>query len=299
MNSQAEKKSFRIWVEAARPQTLPAAIVPVMIGASVAYIDHGLNWPVTILILICALLIQIGTNFANDYYDALSGADSDERVGFTRATAAGLIDRTVMKRATIITMILAFLVGMLIVWHAGWPIFILGVLSLICGIAYTGGPFPLGYNGLGDLFVFLFFGIVAVMGTYYANTLHWSVVSFWASLPAGALTTNILVVNNLRDVESDGPAGKKTLGVLLGENALRYEYLLMLLLGFAIPLHFYFRDNAGWQVLLPFLSLPLAIYLAINIFTETQKQNLNNTLKKTGLFLVLFGFLFSIGLIAA
>lgn len=291
-------KTVRVWIEAARPQTLPAAIVPVMIGASLAYSEGHLNWPVSILILLCALLIQIGTNFANDYYDALSGADTEQRVGFARATASGLIGPVTMKRATFLTMGLAFLVGLLVVWHAGWPILILGVLSLICGVAYTGGPFPLGYNGLGDVFVFLFFGIIAVMGTYYANALHWSTLSFWASLPAGALTTNILVVNNLRDIESDRPAGKKTLGVLFGENALRYEYLLMILLGFAIPLHFYFREGSGWLVLLPFLSTPLAVYLVVNVFTETQKQNLNNTLKKTGAFLIVFGLLFSIGLIA-
>lgn len=291
--------TFRTWVEAARPQTLPAAIVPVMIGASLAYSNDTLDWPVSVMILICALLIQIGTNFANDYYDALKGADTHERVGFTRATASGLIKPETMKTATFITMALAFATGLVVVWHAGWPILVLGVISLLCGIAYTGGPFPLGYNGLGDIFVFLFFGIIAVMGTYYANALHWSTLSFWASLPAGALTTNILVVNNLRDIESDRPAGKKTLGVLFGENALRYEYVLMVLLGFAIPLHFYFREGADWLILLPFLSLPLAVYLVINVFTETRKQYLNNTLKKTGAFLVVFGLLFSIGIIAA
>ncbi len=289
--------NFKIWIEAARPKTLAAAIVPVAIGASLAYHNNVLNPVASIVALLCALLIQIGTNFANDYYDAQKGADSIERVGFTRATATGLITPIVMMRATIITMGLAFCIGLYLVWIGGWVILLIGVLSLLFGILYTGGPFPLGYNGLGDIFVFIFFGFVAVMGTYYLNALHWSTASFWASIPAGALSTNILVVNNLRDIETDRPAGKKTLGVLFGENTLRYEYLLMILLSFAIPPHFFFRLHYTWPVFLSFISIPLAIKLIRTIWTEKDKSKFNTILKRTAQFMVIFGLLFSLGLI--
>lgn len=287
----------KIWIAAARPKTLAAALVPVLIGSSLAYNNGAFNLIVSLDALLCALLIQIGTNFANDYYDALKGADTDVRVGFTRATSSGLITPSMMMRATIITMGLAFVFGLYLVWHAGWVILLIGVLSLIFGILYTGGPFPLGYNGLGDIFVFIFFGFAAVMGTYYVNTLHWSVASFWASIPAGALSTNILVVNNLRDIESDRPAGKKTLGVLFGENALRYEYLIMILLSFAIPPHFYFRLHYSWPVFLSFISIPLAIKLLRTIWSEKDKSRFNAILEKTAQFMVIFGLLFSMGLI--
>ncbi|MDX1585590.1 MAG: 1,4-dihydroxy-2-naphthoate octaprenyltransferase, partial [Balneolaceae bacterium] len=179
------------WIEAARPKTLAAAFVPVLVGASVALSHQAFDWLPSLVALLCAFLIQIGTNFANDYFDFIKGADTDERVGFKRATAAGLISADEMKRATVYTMALAFLLGLYLVWHAGWVILALGMASLLLGVLYTGGPFPLGYNGLGDLFVFIFFGIVAVMGTYYVNALEWSADSFWASLAVGALSVNI------------------------------------------------------------------------------------------------------------
>jgi len=288
---------INIWIEAARPKTLAAAFVPVLIGAALAYSQNAFSLIPSLVALLCAFLIQIGTNFANDYYDAQKGADNDDRVGFTRATAKGLITPKMMMRATIITMGLAFVFGLYLVWHAGWVILLIGVLSLIFGIAYTGGPYPLGYNGLGDIFVFIFFGIIAVMGTYYVNALHWSLLAFWVSLPAGALSVNILVINNLRDIDTDGPAGKKTLGVIFGEEVLRWEYLLMILLSFAIPPHLFFRDHFGWLIFLPFLTIPLAVKLLKNIWQERKKAHFNKILENTAKFMVLFGLLFSIGLI--
>lgn len=288
---------IRIWIDAARPKTLAAAFVPVLVGAVLAAHDQALHWPATVIAMTCAFLIQIGTNFANDYFDFVKGADTDERIGFERATAKGLVSASTMKKATIIVMGLAFLLGLYLVWHAGWVILALGVASLICGVLYTGGPFPLGYNGLGDLFVFIFFGIVAVMGTYYVNAVSWSPASFWASLAVGALSTNILVVNNLRDVEQDGPAGKNTLGVLLGENALRWEYLLMMALALAIPPHFYYRLDFGLFIFLPYLSLPFGWILVKQIWTEENKQKLNKTLEQTAQFMIVYGVLFSLGIL--
>lgn len=289
--------SLKIWVDAARPQTLPAAFVPVCVGASLAFYHQTFDWFPSLVALLCACLIQIGTNFANDYFDFKKGADTEERIGFERATAQGLVSATTMRNATILTMGLAFLLGLYLVWHAGWIIFWLGVTSLICGILYTGGPFPLGYNGLGDLFVFIFFGIVAVMGTYYVNALTWTMDAFWASLFVGALSTNILVVNNLRDVEQDGPAGKNTLGVIFGEHVLRWEYLLMMLLALAIPPHFYFKLGYGAAIFLPYLLLPFSGSLVFKIWTEEEKPMLNSVLEQTAQFMTAFGLLFSGGLL--
>lgn len=291
-------QQLSIWIKAARPQTLPAAFVPVCIGASLAFHDQQLLWISTLVALLCAFLIQIGTNFANDYFDFKKGADTDDRIGFERATATGQISAGAMRNATILTMALAFLLGLYLVWHAGWIILWIGIASLVFGILYTGGPFPLGYNGLGDVFVFLFFGIVAVMGTYYVNALEWSQSSFWASLSVGALATNILVVNNLRDVEQDKKAGKNTLGVIFGEHVLKWEYLLMLLLALAIPPHFFVQLEYKFYIFLPFISAPWGLVLLYRIWYWEDKRKFNNLLEQTGQFMTLYGILFSIGIIA-
>jgi len=293
-----DSKKLKTWISAARPQTLPAAFAPVCIGISLAVHDGQFAlWP-SVVTLLCAFLIQIGTNFANDYFDFKKGADTEDRIGFERATATGIISATQMRNATIITMGIAFVFGLYLVWHAGLVILWIGIASLICGVLYTGGPFPLGYNGLGDLFVFLFFGLVAVMGTYYVNALQWHPDAFWASLAAGALSTNILVVNNLRDVEQDGPAGKNTLGVIFGEQVLRWEYLLMLLLALAIPPHFFFRLDYDAFIFLPFLGVPMAWKLLHKIWVTEDKRQLNKVLKQTAQFMTLFALLFSAGIIA-
>lgn len=289
------RENLKIWVQAARPQTLAAAFVPVLIGGVLAASHGKLNWIVTSVALLCAFLIQIGTNFANDYFDFVKGADTDARIGFERATATGQVTQQQMRRAMFISMALAFFAGLYLVWHAGWVVLLIGILCLICGVLYTGGPFPLGYNGLGDLFVFIFFGIVAVMTTYYINALEWSVASFWASLTVGALSTNILVVNNLRDVEQDGPAGKNTLGVIFGEAVLRCEYALMLLIAFAVPPHFTFRLNYDFFILLPYCTLPLAGWLLYQVW-NAPKTKLNNILERTAQFMTLYSILFSIGI---
>jgi len=286
-----------VWLRAARPQTLPASVIPVLTGGALAYHNHLFRWDTTIVALICALLIQIGTNFANDYYDFVKGADREDRIGFTRATSAGLVTPQAMFRATYITMLAAFFIGLYLVWIAGWPIFLIGVFSLIFGVAYTGGPYPLGYNGLGDIFVFIFFGFAAVMGTYYVNALEWSTDAFWASVPVGALAVNILVVNNLRDVHQDVISGKRTLGVLLGEDALKAEYILLAALSFLIPFVLYFNfDYSAW-VFLPLFSLPACFFLLKQIFFHDDKRTLNKTLERTAQFMILFGLLFATGIL--
>lgn len=285
------------WIAASRPQTLPASVVPVLTGATLAHYHQLFRWDTTIVALICALLIQIGTNFANDYYDFIKGADREDRIGFTRATSAGLVTPEAMFRATYITMSIAFFTGLYLVWIAGWPVFLIGVFSLIFGVAYTGGPYPLGYNGLGDIFVFIFFGFAAVMGTYYVNALEWSADSVIASLPIGALAVNILVINNLRDIHQDVLSGKKTLGVLLGENALKAEYTLLIVLSFAsLPILDIMFGYPVW-IYLPCLSLPAAISLLKQVFFHDDKRTLNKTLERTAQYMVLFGVLFSAGIL--
>lgn len=290
------QQKWKIWVRAARPQTLPAAFVPVLVGSSLAARHDGLSWPATIVAFVCAFLIQIGTNFANDYFDFVKGADTEHRIGFERATAAGKISHRNMKWATLGTMSLAFLCGLYLVWLGGWIVLLIGIFCILCGVLYTGGPYPLGYHGLGDLFVFLFFGVIAVTTTFYVNALHWSLVSFWSSIAVGALAINILVVNNLRDIEQDRPAGKNTLGVLFGENVLRWEYLIMLLIAFAVPLFFFLHLNYNATIFLPFLSIPFAALLIKKVWLDA-KTALNDTLKLTGIFMTLFCVLFSIGIL--
>jgi len=285
------------WLRAARPQTLVAALIPVLVGACLAWKDDHFHTTASSIALLCAFLIQIGTNFANDYFDYVKGADNEERIGFVRATSAGLITPEKMFTATVITMSLAFIFGLYLVWLGGWVILILGVLSLIFGILYTGGPFPLGYNGLGDIFVFIFFGFIAVTGTYYVNALEWSEISFWAAVPVGALCTNILVVNNLRDTEQDKKAGKKTLGVLFGENILKWEYTLMVVISYAVPVLIWIYFEYNFWILLPFAALPLGINHIFKTWKEADKRKLNKHLEHTAIFMGIFGFLFSIGII--
>lgn len=263
------------------------------------------------LALLCALLIQIGTNFANDYFDARNGADTQDRVGFQRATASGLVSPESMWRATLATMGLAFALGLGLVWIGGLVVLWIGVASIAFGILYTGGPFPLGYNGLGDLFVFLFFGVVAVMGTTYVNTLTWEPLALWASVPVGALCVNILVVNNLRDIHQDSEAGKRTLGVLLGESFLKAEYLFMLVLAFAVPVALRFAppQAAAFSAsgtglgadafLIPLLCLPLAWGPLREVWVHQEKSSLNGTLKKTARLMFVHGMLLSAALILA
>ncbi len=289
--------SLKIWAQAARPKTLAAAFTPVLVGGAIAYHHSALNLTATLVALWCAFMIQIGTNFANDYFDFIKGADTEDRIGFERATAAGLIAPKTMLWATVLTMTIAFFSGLYLVWVGGWIVLVIGILSLIFGVLYTGGPFPLGYNGLGDVFVFLFFGIVAVMTTYYVNALEWSEASFWASLAVGALCTNILVINNLRDVEQDAVVGKRTLGVLFGDTALKWEYTLMLILAFSIPLHFHVQLGYDLWIYLPFLSLPMALNQGRKVWTETHKPNLNKVLEQTAQLMAIYGILFSMGVI--
>ena len=299
----------RAWVIAARPQTLPAAAAPVIVGVGLA-VETGVFAPLPALAaLVGAALIQIGTNFANDYYDAIQGADTDDREGFTRVVASGLIEPNEVKRAMWATFGAAILVGSFLVYVGGVPILVIGLASVAAGIAYTGGPYPLGYHGLGDLFVFVFFGLIAVTGTYYvqAAALVGGAVPVWppagtitraavvASLPVAALSTNILVVNNVRDREEDAKTGKRTLAVRFGYGLSRAQYVGLLALAYAAPFWFY-ANGYGLAVLLPLATLPLAVGVAETVLTETGGEALNPALESTGKLLAAYAVAFAVGL---
>ncbi|ELZ74630.1 1,4-dihydroxy-2-naphthoate polyprenyltransferase [Haloferax volcanii] len=298
---------------ASRPQTLPAAAAPVVVGTAVA-VHADLFAPLpAFAALVGALLIQVGTNFANDYYDAVQGADTEAREGFTRVTAGGLIPPSEVKRAMYLTFAAAVLLGTYLVYVGGVPILVIGLLSVASGIAYTGGPYPLGYHGLGDLFVFVFFGLVAVVGTFYvqaasvlaaplsvgipAGTV--TLVAVLASLPIAAISTNILVVNNVRDKEEDATTGKRTLAVRFGYGFARAEYVTMLALAYAVPVYLWTRAGFDWYVLLPVFSMPVAARIARTVVTETKGEKLNPALEDTGKLLALYAVLFSVGLVLA
>jgi 1,4-dihydroxy-2-naphthoate octaprenyltransferase len=283
------------WLLAARPKTLSAASVPVLVGSACADALGGFRLGPALAALGGALLLQIGANFANDVYDYEKGADTAERLGPTRAVQAGLITAAAMKRGMAVAFALALLLGAYLTTVAGPVIVAIGIASIVSAVAYTGGPYPLGYNGLGDIFVFVFFGVVAVCGTVFVQVGHVASLPIWCSVPVGALATAILVVNNLRDHEQDARVGKRTLAVRLGSKAVIYEYGLLLAVSYAVPLFLATSSARGRFVLLPLLTLPLARRLMRGVISETGRA-LNARLAGTAKLLLLFGVLFALGI---
>jgi 1,4-dihydroxy-2-naphthoate octaprenyltransferase len=312
MTANADVSPRQAWLMAARPQTLPAGAAPVVVGVGLAVHDDLFAPLPALAALVGALLLQIGTNFANDYYDAVKGTDSADREGFTRVTAGGLIDPTRVKRAMVATYGLAFLVGIYLVWIGGLPIVVVGLTAILAGVAYTGGPYPYGYRGLGDLFVFVYFGVVAVSGTYYVQaasavagasplplsippgTLPWTVVL--ASLAPAGLSTAILVVNNIRDREEDADAGKRTLAVIFGYRAARAEWVAMVALAYLVPVAFALSPAYGLVAFLPWLTLPLALAVGRTVLHRTAGEALNPALERTGQLMAAHSVLFAIAL---
>ena len=286
---------LRAWVMAARPPTLPAAVVPVLVGTAAVF-GLGFRALPFVAALLASALIQIGTNFANDYFDFHKGADTAERLGPIRVTQSGLIAPDTVRNAMILVFGLAALVGLYLVFVGGWPILAIGLLSIAAGVLYTGGPFPLAYNGLGDVFVFLFFGLVAVCGTAYLHVGGVPAVAAFAALPVALIVTAIIVVNNLRDIDTDRQARKHTLAVLLGRRATRVEYLLLVTVAYLLLPLGPLLGLTNWWSLLPLLTLPLAIRLIRTVF-QVEGRPLNRALAGTGRLHLLFGVLFAIGLL--
>jgi len=284
------------WFLAIRPKTLTAAAAPVLAGVGVAAHHHTLRPLPALAALLGALLIQIATNLANDYYDFVRGGDTEERVGPVRVTQAGLIPPAAVKRGMIVTLLAALLVGVYLVSVGGRPIVWIGLASLALAVLYTGGPFPLAYHGLGDLFVFVFFGLVAVSGTYYVQGLAWPPDAFLAGAAMGGLTTAILVVNNLRDIETDSKVGKRTLAVRLGETGTKVEYVLMMALALAVPL--VGMAWTGWpaHVLVVYVVLPFCIPPVRTVLTFEHPRELLPALGQTSRVVFLYGVLLALGL---
>lgn len=281
------------WVAAARPQTLPAAIVPVAVGTACATAAGQVAWGPALAALGGAIAIQIGTNFANDVFDAEHGADGPDRIGPVRAVSAGLISPSAMKRAMVAAFAFAAALGIYLIASAGWPVMAIGLASIASGIAYTGGPYPLGYHGLGDIFVFAFFGLVAVCGTAYVQMQTVPSLAVWSAMPIGAIATAILVVNNLRDRETDVRVGKRTLAVRFGRRGALAEYAMLLVVAYAVPAGL--AAEHPWR-LLPLATFPLAALLLHRVRQAATGPQFNRCLAATAQLLIAFGLLFAIGL---
>lgn len=287
---------WQAWLLAARPRTLTAMGAPIFVGLGLALAERRFRPLPALATLVAGLLIQIGTNIANDYYDHVKGADTPDRAGGVRVTQAGLLPAESVRRGIWVTFGLATLVGGYLVAIGGWPILGVGVASVAAGIAYTAGPAPIGYLGLGDLFTFLFFGPVAVTGTYYLQTGTAGAAAVIAGIGVGAVVTAILVVNNLRDIPTDARTGKRTLAVRLGSAATRAEYLLLLVVGAVVPV-------AGWLVgywrgaaAVALVAFFAAARPARTVFRFRDPRELNAALAGTAQMVGLYGLLFAAGL---
>lgn len=290
----------RVWLEATRPRTLPAAVAPVLVGTALAWRAGEAKWGAAAACLGFALLIQIGTNFANDYYDFVKGADTAERVGPRRAVASGLIKPAAMRAAMIVVFAAAFALGLTLLAYGGWPLLVIGVTSIACGVAYTGGPYPLAYHGLGDVFVFIFFGLVATGATAFVQTGELTPAALIAGAAVGALATNILVANNYRDVETDAKANKRTLLVRWGRGYGRAQFAFAHAVAATAPLALVLLGAAsGWAtVLVVFAAAAVALRQGACLASAKTPAQCIALLGATGRWLALYGLLLA-GAIAA
>ncbi|MCP4139214.1 MAG: 1,4-dihydroxy-2-naphthoate polyprenyltransferase [Chloroflexi bacterium] len=297
MNSETPQNlnKAQIWLLAIRPKTLPAAGAGVITGSALAYYDGAFSFFPAFAAFIGAILLQIGSNLANDVFDYLRGAESKERLGPLRVTQAGLLTPKEVQKGMWITFALAALIGVYLIIVAGWAILLIGLTAIFAAIAYTG---PISDKGLGDIFVFLYFGVAAVVGTYYVQTLSTSSATWWMSIPIGLLIVNILVVNNLRDIDVDKAAGKITTAVRMGIPATRIEYIILLGISYLIlPLLIWMRIAPVWTLLV-WLSLPLAWKVAQTVLNETGRP-LNEALAGTGKIALIYSILFFMGIFLA
>jgi 1,4-dihydroxy-2-naphthoate polyprenyltransferase len=289
--------AVHIWVMAARLRTLPAAVAPVLVGTSLALGSGHFRPLAFVAALLGAVFIQVGTNLSNDYSDARRGADTEDRLGPVRVTAGGLVPPGRVLFATYVTFGLAVLCGVYLVAVAGWELIAVGAVSILAGVLYTGGPRPYGYEGLGELFVFLFFGIVAVSGSYFVQVQELPWEAYACAVPVGLLASAILVVNNVRDLETDRRAGKRTLAVRLGRTRTRTLYTTMVAGAFVLaPLPWLLGSMTAW-LLLTWCAIPLAVPLVKIVRTRVDGPTLNGALAKTGALQLVFCLLFSAGIL--
>lgn len=287
----------RAWALAARPKTLPAAAAPVLVGTAIAWQARGFSAGPAVAALVGALLLQVGSNFANDVYDYEKGADTDARLGPLRVTQAGLLSGRDVKRGIWVVFGLATLVGVYLTFVAGWPVVVIGLASIAAAIAYTGGPLPFGYHGLGDLFVLLFFGFVAVCGTAFVQMGEVPRAAWPAGLMEGFLATAILVVNNVRDHETDRLVGKRTIPAMFGRAVGVAEYGILLMGAYVIAWWMVWGQQVSAWSLLVFLTFPIAVVLIVHL-RKYRGPVLNQTLSRTAKLLFVFSVLFSVGILA-
>jgi 1,4-dihydroxy-2-naphthoate polyprenyltransferase len=289
----------RIWLMAARPRTLPAAVAPVLVGTALAATEDTFKVLTFLAALLGALFIQVGTNLSNDYSDARRGADTEDRLGPVRVTAGGLVPPRQVLVATYVAFALAVLAGSYLIATAGWELLLVGAASILAGVLYTGGPRPYGYEGLGEVFVFLFFGVVAVAGSYYAQgeRLEWQALVL--AVPVGLLASAILVVNNVRDLETDRRAGKRTLAVRMGRERTRVLYVVMVAGAFVTAQLPWVLDSLSPWLLLSLLAVPLAVPVIRTVRTRTDGPALNGALGGTGKLQLAFCLLLSAGILAS
>ncbi len=280
---------------AIRPRTLPAAAAPVLIGTAMAFREVSLSLNIFILTLAAALLIQIGTNLANDYFDHIKGADDSDRKGPTRVMQSGLLTKKEISISIIVVFSLALICGGFLIFIGGIPILIIGVLAILFGILYTAGPLPLGYIGLGDIFVLVFFGPVAVGGTFYLQTLEISLPVIISGLAPGFLSVAILISNNLRDIETDKKSGKKTLIVRFGYRFGIIEYFFCIIVAFLVPIILVLINRDHFFSLISILGIIPAIWLLRKIASRPEPEVLIKILVSTGKILLVYSILFSLG----
>jgi 1,4-dihydroxy-2-naphthoate octaprenyltransferase len=291
--------AVRIWLMAARPRTLPTGAAPVLVGTALAGTEGTFHPLRFVAALLGSLLIQVGANLSNDYSDARRGADTEDRLGPVRVTAGGLVPPRQVLVATYVAFGLAVLVGIYLIAVAGWQLLLVGVLSILAGVLYTGGPRPYGYEGLGEVFVFLFFGVAAVTGSSFAQVEHFEWEAFALSVPVGLIAAALLVVNNVRDLDTDRRAGKRTLAVRLGRERTRVLYATMLAVAFiTVVVPWVFGDLRAW-VLLSWLVAPLAVRLVRTIREHTDGPTLNRALAGTAMMELLFCVLLAAGILAS
>jgi len=289
--------ALRLWLVASRPRTLPAAVAPVLVGTALAVSEGDLRPLAFVAALVGSVFIQIGTNLANDYSDARRGADTEDRLGPVRVTAGGLMPPQRVLTGTYVAFGVALAAGAYLAAVAGPELLAVGLVSIAAGVLYTGGPRPYGYAGLGELFVFLFFGVVAVTGSYYVQTEELPWEAFALSVPVGLLSAAILVVNNVRDVDTDRRAGKRTLAVQIGRGRARILFGAMLALAYAMAPAIPLLGGLSWWVALPLLSLPLVPSLYRTVATRTDGPALNGALAATGRLLAVYSLLLVAGIL--
>lgn len=294
----AQPGPLKVWLLAIRPKTLPAAASSVIVGTALAWYDGRFALGPALAALVIALLLQIGSNLANDVYDDERGTHTADRLGPTRVTHAGLLSRAQVKRGMAVVFVVAFLCGLYLVYVRGWLVLVIGIAAIVAAIAYTGGPYPLGYHGLGEVFVFLFFGVAAVVGTYWVQAGTTSPSAWVMSIPLGLLITAIIVVNNLRDIEQDRAVGKRTIAVRIGAPATQWEYVACLVFAYVAVVGGVVAEVLPTLALLAWLSLPLALGTASTVFNVVGRP-LNAALARTGQLTLAFSLLFALGLVLA